>query len=60
MQMLGEVLIGALVIHVHHRILKDRQIDEPVLQDIRMEQYIGAVGLVMIVAGYGLQVGVMR
>jgi hypothetical protein len=55
-QTVGEVLIGSLVIHVHHKILQDRKIDEPVLKDIRLEQYVGVLGLLLIVTGYLMQV----
>jgi hypothetical protein len=54
----GEVTIGVIVIIVHHRILKDRRIDEPVLRDIRVEQAVGAAAIALMVAGYVLQAAV--
>jgi hypothetical protein len=56
LQTLGELVIGLLVIRVHHRILKDRKIDGPVFQDIRVEQVAGAFGLALVAIGYAVRV----
>ena len=53
---LGEVLIGVTVLLVHHRLMKEHRVDEKVLAEMRREQVVGLLGILLVVVGYFLQV----
>jgi len=52
LQTIGELLIGFTVLRVHSRILVDKHIDDAVISAIKREQFIGALGMIFIVAGF--------
>jgi hypothetical protein len=52
LQTTGGVLIGITVLLVHRGILKEHKIDPVVFKEIRIEQIIGAIGVVLIIIGY--------
>ncbi len=51
----GELLIAFTVLKVHHRVLHDHKIDKKVFQDMRLEQIMGVVGVIMIIIGAALE-----
>jgi hypothetical protein len=55
LDMAGKVLIGATVLRVHLRFLKEHKIDKKVFQEMRMEQRLGILGIALVVAGYFLE-----
>lgn len=55
LQVLGEVMIGYIVIRVHSRVMKEARIDQAVLYEMRKEKIIGSAGVVLIVIGYALE-----
>lgn len=52
---LGEIMVGFTAIMVHHRVWKEHKIDEKVFVEMKREQYVGIVGIVLIVIGFVLQ-----
>ncbi len=52
----GELLIAFTVLRVHHRVLHDHKIDKKVFEDMRLEQFIGIVGVIMIITGASMQI----
>ena len=52
----GKVLLGVTVLMVHQHVLKEHKIDGDVLRAMRLEQVVGALAVVLIVAGYILQI----
>ena len=54
-QTLGEILIAAAVLVVHHRLKNDHKVDRPVMQAIQIEQCLGVFGVVFIFVGFIFQ-----
>ena len=52
---IGKVLLGIGVLFVHHKMAEERIIDLDVLKSFRLEFIMTAIGIVLIVAGYGLE-----
>lgn len=52
---LGKVLLGITVLMVHWHVLKEHKIDTDVLRTMRGEQILGVLGILLIIAGYILQ-----
>ena len=40
------------VLFVHHRILEEHKLDKKVLVGLRAEQWIGFLGIILIIAGF--------
>jgi len=55
-QTIGEVMIGITILYVHHKMLREKKFDKSVLTDIRIEQWTGLIGILMIIIGYLIQV----
>ncbi|MFV1917516.1 MAG: hypothetical protein ACC618_03510 [Patescibacteria group bacterium] len=56
LEVLGTVMIAYMALSVHYRVRKEHKIGERVIKHMRREQAVGVVGVVLIVAGYILQV----
>ena len=54
--LIGKILLGIAVINVHGHIAKEHKIDIEVVTAMRREQYFVLVGLLLIVAGYILEI----
>lgn len=52
----GELLVGFTAVMVHRRFWKEHKVDETLFKEMKKEQIIGIVGLVLIGMGYLLQV----
>ncbi len=52
---LGKVMLGMTVLVVHWRVLKDHRIDEDVLREMRREQVVGIIAVLLVITGYTLQ-----
>jgi len=52
---LGKVLLGITVLMVHWHVLKEHKIDTDVLCTMKKEQALGVSGILLIIAGYILQ-----
>ena len=53
---IGEVMIGYTAIAVHNRFWKEHKIDETVFKEMKKEQIIGIVGIILIIVGFFLQI----
>jgi hypothetical protein len=51
----GKFLLATLVLIVHGKIRKEGKIDAIVLKDMRIEQVLGIVALILIILGYILK-----
>lgn len=56
LQVAGEVMIGVTAIMVHRRVWKEHKINPIVYREMQREQTIGILGIILLVAGYILQV----
>jgi hypothetical protein len=56
LQVIGEVMIGLTAIMVHRRFWKEHKIDTAVYREMKREQTIGIIGIIMLIVGYLLQV----
>ena len=52
---IGKLIIAYTAIAVHHRFLKEHKVDAAVFKTMRKEQIIGVIGVLLIVAGFFLQ-----
>ena len=55
LDVLGKVLLGVTVLLAHRRIVQEHRIDRQVLTEMRREQLLGVLGIVLIVVGFLLQ-----
>ena len=51
----GKLLIAASVFLVHKRVMKEQKINEIVLAEMKKERNLALLGIVLIAAGYFLQ-----
>jgi len=56
LEAMGSVFIAFTALSVHHRFLKEKQVDDKVLKTMKFEQGIGILGVLMIITGYLIQV----
>lgn len=52
----GEVIIAYMILVVHERVREEHRVDDAVFRAIKKEQSIVALGIVLIIVGYGLRV----
>lgn len=52
---LGELLVAATVLRVHHRIVHDKRVDQPVLKELKTEQVLGVLGALLILIGFCME-----
>lgn len=55
-QVTGEVIIGLTVIMVHRRVRKEHKIDPVVYREMKREQAIGILGIILLIIGYFIQI----
>ena len=55
MDVIGKVLVSYAVIKVHHRMLKEHQMDDAVYNEIKAEQTLGFVSIGLMVGAYVLK-----
>lgn len=55
LDVLGKVLLGVTVLLAHRRIVKEHRIDQEVLTEMKREQLLGLLGIVLIIVGFLLQ-----
>lgn len=56
LSLVGKVLLGASVIMVHRKITSEKHIDGIVLLSMKREQRIAVFGILLMIAGYLLEV----
>jgi len=52
---IGKIMLGITVLMVHWHILKEHKIDIDVLRTMKREQILGISGILLILAGYIMQ-----
>jgi uncharacterized membrane protein YidH (DUF202 family) len=52
----GELIIAYAVIRVHHRILKEKKIDQQVIRSIGTEQILVFLSMILISVGFILRI----
>jgi len=55
-QVIGEVMIGITAIMVHRRVWKEHKINPAVYKEMQREQIVGILGIILLVAGYLIQI----
>lgn len=56
LQVLGEVMIGITAIMVHRRVWKEHRINLVVYKEMQREHIVGILGIILLVAGYFIQI----
>ncbi|MEX0933799.1 MAG: hypothetical protein WD003_00870 [Candidatus Paceibacterota bacterium] len=59
LEVLGTLFIAYAALRVHHRVLREHKIDRKVFTTMKIEQFVGWSGVVLVVAGYLLEIGVI-
>jgi hypothetical protein len=52
----GKLVLGVAVLRVHMYMYRERNIDNVVLRAIKREEYITVLGIVLIIAGFMLEI----
>jgi len=52
----GKLMVAYTAIAVHHRVRKDHKIDKDVIKMMSVEQFFGALGILLIISGYLIDV----
>ena len=52
MDLVGKVMIAYTAIMVHHRFWKEHTIDAKVFREMKREQIVGVIGVVLMLIGY--------
>lgn len=55
LDVVGKIMIAYTAIAVHYRFRKEHRIDERVFKSMKKEQFVAITGIILIVAGYFLQ-----
>ena len=55
LDVIGKVLVSYTVLKVHHRMLKEHKFDDAVYKDIRQEQIMGIIGIILMLVAYGIK-----
>lgn len=53
---LGELLVAFTVLRVHGQVVHDRKVDKRVLNQMKLEQWLGMTGLLFIIAGFIIEI----
>lgn len=56
LDLIGKIMVAYTALAVHHRVRKEHKIDQDVFRAMRREQFIGAMGIVLMILGYLLHV----
>ncbi len=54
-EVLGEVLLGVMVLLVHTRLMKEKRVDRKIIQEIKEERNVGIIAIALILTGYLLK-----
>lgn len=56
LDVVGKVMVAYTAIRVHHRVWVEHKIDRKVFSEMKREQRIGFLGIVLIILGYLLEI----
>ena len=56
LSVIGKILVAYAAVKVHHRVMKEHQIDVQVFKSMRKEQKLAVFGIVFIFFGYLLDI----
>ncbi len=56
LDLVGKIMIAYTAIAVHYRFRKEHKIDEAVFIQMKKEQVVGIIGILLIIIGYLLQI----
>ena len=55
----GTLMIAWAALRVHHRVLNEHKITKKVFRTMRLEQWLGILGMLLVAAGYALHLTVL-
>lgn len=53
---LGKILVVLSVLHMHHSLIVEHRVDKVVILSYKQERILTIIGLILIVAGYVLEI----
>ena len=56
LEFVGTLLLAIMLLRVHMKVSKEHRIDKKVLRSMRREKSVGFVAIILIVAGFVLQI----
>ncbi|HBB56796.1 TPA: hypothetical protein DEW47_03065 [Patescibacteria group bacterium] len=54
--LIGKIMVAFTAIAVHHRFLKEHKVDEGVFKTMKREQFVGILGVILMIIGYFLEI----
>lgn len=54
---IGEIVLAGTVLVVHTKLKQERKIDQYVINEITLEQFLGTTSILLIILGYLIQIG---
>ncbi len=55
----GKVLIAIMALLVHRKIQKEKRIDILVMKEMHLEEFLGGLGILLIITGYLLKLQIL-
>lgn len=55
LESIGEIFLGIMIIIVHRHVIKEHKIDDDVLKQMKREQIIGLISIILVTVGFLLQ-----
>ncbi|MBT4857308.1 hypothetical protein HON52_03960 [Candidatus Uhrbacteria bacterium] len=52
LQTIGELALAYTVLRVHHGVMTEKHIDKKVILSMKSEQFIGMMGVILIIIGF--------
>jgi len=59
LEFIGTIMIGVAVILTHRKIRKEHRIDKRVIKELRLEQSVSIIGVILIIVGYIVNLNVL-
>lgn len=56
LELVGTLLIAMAALRVHHRVLGEHKIDQLVYKTMKKEQYLGVLGIVLLITAFILEI----
>ncbi len=54
---IGKILLGVSVLLVHQRIMREHKLDKSVMHEMKIEQVLVIIGIVLMIIAYAIHIG---
>jgi len=56
LELIGTIILAVMVILVHLKLKKEKNLDAVVFKEISLEKKLGSVSIILLMLGFGLQI----